>query len=80
MFDPGSVGFNNPDVPWRELERTLSDRARRPSDVPLGANGGDSPAWSPVRPAYLPPPVLERRVSATPYAELAARPRRPRHP
>ncbi|MFZ6004788.1 MAG: error-prone DNA polymerase [Actinomycetota bacterium] len=64
------MGFNNPDVPWRELERTLSGRARRPSSVPPGANGGDSPAWSPVRPAYVPPTVLQRRTSATPYAEL----------
>ncbi len=74
MFDPGPVGFNNPDVPWRELERTLSDRAPRgrprPTHVPEGANGGDSPAWSPVRSSYVPPPVLERRVSTTPYAEL----------
>jgi len=66
------VGFNNPDVPWRELERTLSGRARRPSPVPAGANGGDSPAWSPARPAYEPPARLERRRSATPYAELHA--------
>jgi error-prone DNA polymerase len=66
------MGFNNPDVPWRELERTLSDRARRPSHVPAGANGGDSPAWSPVRSAYIAPPRLLRRPSATPYAELHA--------
>ena len=72
MFDPGSVGFNNPDVPWSQLERTLSGRARtgRATRVPAGANGGDSPAWSPVRSAYVPPPVLERRTNGTPYAEL----------
>jgi error-prone DNA polymerase len=72
VFDPGSVGFNNPDVSWRELERTLSDRARtgRTNRVPPGANGGDSPAWSYHRPTYVPPAVLERRVNATPYAEL----------
>ena len=66
------MGFNNPDVPWRELERTLSGRARRPSPVPEGASGGDSPAWSPVRSAYVPPPGLVRRPGATPYAELHA--------
>jgi error-prone DNA polymerase len=67
------MGFNNPDVPWRELERTLSDRARRrPSQVPVGANGGDSPAWSAVRSAYIAPSQLDRRPSATPYAELHA--------
>jgi len=66
------MGFNNPGVPWRELERTLSDRARtgRTNRVPDGANGGDSPAWSPARSAYEPPPQLQRRASATPYAEL----------
>jgi error-prone DNA polymerase len=59
-------------VSWKELERTLSDRARtgRSSRVPAGANGGDSPAWSPVRSVYEPPPGLVRRVNATPYAEL----------
>jgi error-prone DNA polymerase len=83
------VGFNNPDVPWSEIERTLSDRKpggdprgwwttggtrarreHRPTDVPEGANGGDSPAWSSHRPAYQPPDRLDRRSSATPYAEL----------
>jgi error-prone DNA polymerase len=67
------VGFNNPDLPWRELERRLSDRPRRPpSPRPEGANGGDSPAWSPVRPAYVPPVDLRRRPAARPYAELHA--------
>jgi error-prone DNA polymerase len=72
VFDHGWVGFNNPDVSWRELERTLSDRARtgRTNRVPAGANGGDSPAWSPARSAYVPPPALPRRVNSTPYAEL----------
>jgi error-prone DNA polymerase len=90
------VGFNNPSVPWHEIERTLSDRRPtreprtwwsrhdpapvpptgeprrdiRPSPVPEGANGGDSPAWSPRRPTYEPPTRLERRASTTPYAEL----------
>ena len=90
------MGFNNPSVPWHEIERTLSDRRPaheprtwwlrrdpspppatgeprrdiRPSSVPPGANGGDSPAWSPRRPTYEPPARLERRASATPYAEL----------
>ncbi|HEV7760657.1 MAG TPA: PHP domain-containing protein, partial [Acidimicrobiales bacterium] len=73
------MGFNNPIVPWREIERALSDRPR-PSDrrnrgnyyshAPDGANGGDSPAWSPRRAVYEPPVRLERRASATPYAEL----------
>jgi error-prone DNA polymerase len=67
------VGFNNPQVPWRELERVLSDSAGVPgrrSRVPSGANGGDSPAWSSHRPTYEPPTRLDRQASATPYAEL----------
>jgi error-prone DNA polymerase len=62
------MGFNNPDVPWSELERALSGRPRR--RVPEGANGGDSPAWSHHREAYVPPPRFERAVAGTPYAEL----------
>ena len=64
------VGYQNPPVPWRELEARLSGRARgsqRPGD------GGDSPAWSYKRPVYEPPAELSgRRGSppALPYAEL----------
>src|SRR5262245_32193813 len=67
------VGFNNPNVPWSEIERALSTRPRpnlRPSPVPEGANGGDSPAWSPRRADYEPPAHFRRQASATPYAEL----------
>ncbi len=60
VFDDDDVGFTNPDVSWKEVERRLSDRAHpgRPTRAPVGANGGDSPAWSPVRSAYEPPPGL----------------------
>ena len=36
------------------------------------SRGGDSPAWSPRRPRYEPPPRLGRRAGAgaVPYAEL----------
>ena len=65
------MGFNNPDLPWKELERRLSDRPRRPQPPrPVGANGGDSPAWSAVRSTYVAPPELRRRTGAEPYAEL----------
>ncbi|HJR25559.1 MAG TPA: PHP domain-containing protein, partial [Acidimicrobiales bacterium] len=71
MFDARGMGFNNPDLPWRELERRLSDRPRRPGPaLPQGANGGDSPAWSAVRSAYVAPPGLQRRPATVPYAEL----------
>ncbi|MBN9155214.1 MAG: error-prone DNA polymerase [Microbacterium sp.] len=64
------MGFNNPSVPWSEMERVLSDR-RRPQGVPAGADGGDSPAWSHKRGPYV-PPEIERPADAVPYAELHA--------
>ncbi|HKY15210.1 MAG TPA: error-prone DNA polymerase, partial [Microthrixaceae bacterium] len=36
------MGFNNPDVPWREIERQLSDRPRRANDIGNGASGAGS--------------------------------------
>jgi error-prone DNA polymerase len=64
------VGWNNPPVPWRELERTLSGEQV--------VDGSDSPAWTRRREGYLRPADLaairgddsagaRRRV---PYAEL----------
>src|SRR5690349_4580615 len=62
------MGWNNPPIPWSELERTLS--GRRPAGVRPG-DGGDSPAWSRHRADYVAPPTIpppaEDRV---PYAEL----------
>src|SRR3954452_16752376 len=60
------MGFNNPDMPWRELERRLSGRP-----APVG-DGGDSPALSHKRPAYEAPPVPDRAVPQVPYGELHA--------
>ena len=48
------MGWNNPPIPWSEFEKALSD-ARRPRDVPVGADGGDSPGWSHKRGAYEAP-------------------------
>ena len=64
------MGFNNPSVPWSEMERLLSDR-RRPGGPPAGADGGDSPAWSRKRGPYV-APKIERPAEAIPYAELHA--------
>src|SRR4051812_42128805 len=67
------MGFNNPSVPWSELEKQLSGRrSPKPARPPVGewANGGDSPAWSHHRPTYEAPPALIRRPGTTPYAEL----------
>jgi error-prone DNA polymerase len=40
------VGFNNPDVPWSEIERRLSDRGRRPG---AGTGSGGSVQKDPAR-------------------------------
>ena len=51
------MGWNNPDVPWAELESVLSGRPRTGSSLTGGpeADGGDSPAWSRKREPYPPP-------------------------
>jgi error-prone DNA polymerase len=64
------VGFNNPEISWRELERRLSGRPSRAARDPKG-DGGDSPAWSRKRPSYDPVP-LPRSRSTVPYGELHA--------
>jgi error-prone DNA polymerase len=69
------MGWRNPPIPWRELERRLSDPPHngRTSTVPVGADGGESPAWSPARPPYVPPAELAPsppRGTTVPYAEL----------
>ena len=79
------MGWNNPPLPWREMERRLSDKpvtsppegqrradGRQPGGGPVpGADGGDSPAWSRKRQPYESDPDRPKRVrSQTPYAEL----------
>jgi error-prone DNA polymerase len=65
------MGFNNPPVPWSEFERALSD-GRRPGSPPVGADGGDSPAWSNKRLPYVPTLVPPPTEATVPYAELHA--------
>ncbi|WP_028938339.1 error-prone DNA polymerase [Pseudonocardia spinosispora] len=60
------MGFNNPEVSWSRLERTLSGRAPA---APVG-DGGDSPAWSRVREPYEPPEPVAFPRGEVPYAEL----------
>lgn len=71
------MGFNNPSIPWRDLEATLSGKKREKDgrervdqgEVALEGDGGDSPAWSRKRGQYVPPTTSVTR-SAVPYAEL----------
>src|SRR6201991_1699211 len=65
------MGFNNPDMPWRELESTLSGRPRDGGSLTGGpeVDGGDSPAWSRKREPYIPPELPEPQ-NRVPYAEL----------
>ena len=66
------MGFGNPPVPWRQIERTLSDRAaenRTAESRPHGADGGDSPAWSRKRGPYEAPAFVRSRSDHS-YAEL----------
>ncbi|GAA1819045.1 error-prone DNA polymerase [Agromyces neolithicus] len=66
------MGWNNPEIPWSELERKLSDR-RRPGTTKLIADGGDSPAFSRKRHPYHPAEGLEGPAGpVVPYAELHA--------
>ncbi|MGV8968868.1 MAG: error-prone DNA polymerase [Microbacteriaceae bacterium] len=70
------MGWTNPPIPWSEFEKKLSS-SRRPDSVPLGADGGDSPAWSNKRQPYQAPPEPPRvaQGDAGPrveYAELHA--------
>ncbi|MFC4004458.1 error-prone DNA polymerase [Prauserella oleivorans] len=68
------MGWNNPPVPWRDLERTLSGRVE-PFDK--AGDGNDSPAWGRRRERYLKPADLSSRrtddtgaAARIPYAEL----------
>jgi len=75
------MGYSNPPIPWSEFERALS--TGRPGAQPVGADGGDSPAWSNKRMPYVPPPPVTdpsrtaptapaRLEQVVPYAELHA--------
>jgi error-prone DNA polymerase len=75
------MGFNNPKMPWSELERTLSGRGgdgRRDGKhlyvvdpLAVDGDGGDSPVWSRKRAQYQPPAEgIAPAEDAVPYAEL----------
>jgi error-prone DNA polymerase len=69
------MGWNNPPVPWSQLERTLSGQPPAPDEVihdPITidhGDGGDTPAWTRKRPRYE-APAFVRESSTVDYAEL----------
>ncbi|HEX7145952.1 MAG TPA: error-prone DNA polymerase, partial [Actinomycetota bacterium] len=66
------MGWQNPPLPWSELERRLAGRPP-PASQPPGADGGDAPAWSSRRQPYRSPGTREpggRGRVVVPYAEL----------
>ncbi|MGE0507627.1 MAG: error-prone DNA polymerase [Acidimicrobiia bacterium] len=67
------MGFNNPNMPWGELEARLSGKrlanGRAPGSPSWNA-GGDGPAWSRKRQPFEPPVDGRSARSSTPYAEL----------
>jgi error-prone DNA polymerase len=62
------MGFHHPDVPWSEMERTLSGR-HVVDPLAAAGDGGDSPAWSRKREAYEAPEITAPE-HVVPYAEL----------
>ena len=69
------MGWQNPPMPWQELERRLSGRAEPDDRDELVGDGGDSPAWSRKRTAYIPARDARPIDGGAPpvrYAELHA--------
>ncbi|RVW05161.1 error-prone DNA polymerase [Rhodococcus xishaensis] len=63
------MGWGNGPPTWSEMERVLSGRPdRREGQFP--GDGGDSPAWSRKRGAYLADGVSRPAGATVPYAEL----------
>ena len=76
------MGWENPPIPWAELERRMSGRSgnrpqptgSHPLDRPefVNCDGGDAPGWSRKRPAYETQPVPRPLAPVVDYAELHA--------
>ena len=67
------AGWHNPQIPWSEFERSLRNGNRPGTTPPPGADGGDSPAWSPKRAPYRRAGIEQPDpTTVVPYAELHA--------
>lgn len=68
------MAYNNPPIPWSELEQKLSGgashRERLFNESKFSKDGGDSPAWSQHRGPYVPADRPRRPDRVVPYAEL----------
>lgn len=65
------MGWSNPPISWSEHERRLREASRPGSSPPVGADAGDSPAWSSHRAPYQPPAGnAEPLEDSIEYAEL----------
>ena len=64
------MGWHNPPVSWSEHEKRLRDASRPDSSPPVGADAGDSPAWSAHRAPYSAPSLEAPDEDIVPYAEL----------
>ena len=72
------MGFNNPKMPWTQLEQLLSGRQKdgRAPGSPSWNAGGDGPAWGRTRQPYEAPaadstrPLMRPDLGHVPYAEL----------
>jgi error-prone DNA polymerase len=65
------MGWNNPPIPWSELERRLSDRRRPASRPTKTADAAEIPS-SRKREAFTPVPIVPDDGPFVPYAELHA--------
>ncbi|HEY5224865.1 MAG TPA: error-prone DNA polymerase [Microbacteriaceae bacterium] len=64
------MGWNNPPIPWSELERRLSDRSR--PEKPSEALNDEGPTRASKRHAYQAQPIHPDDGPYVPYAELHA--------
>jgi len=74
------MGWNNPPIPWRELERRMSGRPRersehsyqKPDNSADNPEGDSAPGYTHKRPPYEPVEQLVKRPTdpVVPYAEL----------
>ncbi|KNX37917.1 error-prone DNA polymerase [Luteipulveratus halotolerans] len=66
------MGWDNPPIPWSQLEKALSDGVRPASWSAYPADGGDGPGWSRKRMPFRPKQIRDDGRPHVPYAELHA--------